>query len=192
MSLERVLSKRSNNTCELCGADEYLQVYTVQPTQKVEEKNSMYACNICVGQIENPDTMDANHWRCLNDSMWSEHKSVQVIAWRLLNRLKSEGWPQDLIDMMYLEEEDLNWANALGDGDDDTDKIVHRDVNGVVLEAGDSVVLIKDLKVKGSSMVAKQGTAVRRISLDHDNAEYIEGKVDGQHIVIITKYVKKL
>jgi protein PhnA len=91
-----------------------------------------------------------------------------------------------------LEEEDLNWANALGDGDDDTDKIVHRDVNGVILEAGDSVVLIKDLKVKGSSMVAKQGTAVRRISLDHDNAEYIEGKVDGQHIVIITKYVKKL
>lgn len=192
MSLERVLSKRSNNTCELCGADEQLQVYTVQPTQKVEEKNSMYACNTCVGQIENPDTMDANHWRCLNDSMWSEHKSVQVIAWRLLNRLKSEGWPQDLLDMMYLEEEDLNWANALGDGDDDTDKIVHRDVNGVVLEAGDSVVLIKDLKVKGSSMVAKQGTAVRRISLDHDNAEYIEGKVDGQHIVIITKYVKKL
>lgn len=168
------------------------KAYTVQPTQKVEEKNSMYACNTCVGQIENPDTMDANHWRCLNDSMWSEHKSVQVIAWRLLNRLKSEGWPQDLLDMMYLEEEDLNWANALGDGDDDTDKIVHRDVNGVVLEAGDSVVLIKDLKVKGSSMVAKQGTAVRRISLDHDNAEYIEGKVDGQHIVIITKYVKKL
>jgi protein PhnA len=53
-------------------------------------------------------------------------------------------------------------------------------------------VLVKDLKVKGSSMVAKQGTAVRRISLDHENAEYIEGKVDGQQIVIITKYVKKL
>ena len=47
----------------------------------------------------------------------------------------------------------------------DENEIVHRDVNGVVLQAGDSVVLIKDLKVKGSSMVAKQGTAVRRISL---------------------------
>ena len=63
--------------------------------------------------------MDANHWRCLNDSMWSEHKPVQIIAWRMLHRLKSEGWPQDLLDMMYLEEEDLDWANALGDGDDD-------------------------------------------------------------------------
>lgn len=192
MSLERILSKRSNNTCELCSADEHLQVYTVQPAQKIEEKNSFYACKTCVEQIEQPDAIDTNHWRCLNDSMWSEHKPVQIIAWRMLHRIKSEGWPQDLLDMMYLEEEDLNWANALGDGDDDENKIVHRDVNGVIIEAGDSVVLIKDLKVKGSSMVAKQGTAVRRVSLDHDNAEYIEGKVDGQHIVIITKYVKKL
>ncbi|HBR53987.1 MAG TPA: PhnA protein, partial [Flavobacteriaceae bacterium] len=51
---------------------------------------------------------------------------------------------------------------------------------------------IKDLKVKGSSMIAKQGTAVRRISLDHENETYIEGKVDGQQIVIITDYVKKI
>jgi len=79
-----------------------------------------------------------------------------------------------------------------GDGVDDSEKIIHRDSNGVILEAGDSVVLIKDLPVKGSSMVAKRGTAVRRISLDNDNAEYIEGKVDGQQIVIITKFVKKI
>ena len=54
------------------------------------------------------------------------------------------------------------------------------------------IAAIKDLKVKGSSMVAKQGTAVRNIRLDHENAEYIEGKVDGQQIVIITQYVKKI
>ena len=76
--------------------------------------------------------------------------------------------------------------------EEEANKIIHRDVNGVILEAGDSVVLVKDLKVKGSSMVAKQGTAVRNIRLDHENAEYIEGKVDNQQIVIITKYVKKL
>ena len=192
MSLERTLNKRSNNTCEICGAEEHLSVYTVQPAQKSDEKNSVFACATCIEQIEDSEKIDANHWRCLNDSMWSEHKPVQIIAWRMLNRLKSEGWPQDLLDMMYLEEEDLAWASALGDGESDEDKVIHRDVNGVILEAGDSVVLIKDLKVKGSSMVAKQGTAVRRISLDHDNAEYIEGKVDGQHIVIITKYVKKI
>ncbi|MCJ7466370.1 MAG: alkylphosphonate utilization protein, partial [Maribacter sp.] len=101
-------------------------------------------------------------------------------------------WPKDLLDMMYLDEDTLKWAKVTGEGMAETDKIIHRDVNGVILEAGDSVVLIKDLKVKGSSMVAKQGTAVRRISLDPENAEYIEGKVDGQQIVLITKYVKKV
>ena len=60
-----------------------------------------------------------------------------------------------------------------------------------MLEAGDTVTIIKDLNVKGSSMVAKRGTAVRGISLVRDNAEHIEGRVDGQQIVILTKFVKK-
>ena len=67
-----------------------------------------------------------------------------------------------------------------------------KDANGNLLSDGDTIVLIKDLKVKGSSLVAKQGTAVRRISLDHENAELIEGKVGPTQIVIITKYVKKI
>jgi protein PhnA len=124
--------------------------------------------------------------------MWSEHQPVQVIAWRMLSRLRKEGWPQDLLDMMYLEEDVLEFAKSTGEGEDAADKIIHRDVNGVVLEAGDSVVLIKDLKVKGSSMVAKQGTPVRNIRLDRDNEKYIEGKVGPTQIVIITDYVKKL
>ncbi|WP_353779629.1 PhnA domain-containing protein [Winogradskyella sp. 3972H.M.0a.05] len=191
MSLERDLQKRSHNCCELCKQTENLRVFTVPPASQ-SLQDSLYVCDTCEDQMTNSDNIDPNHWRCLNDSMWSEHRAVQVMAWRMLNRLKAEGWPQDLLDMMYLDEETLAFANAEGDGDDGEDKLVHRDVNGAVLQAGDSVVLIKDLKVKGSSMVAKQGTAVRRISLDHDNAEYIEGKVDGQHIVIVTKYVKRL
>jgi len=110
----------------------------------------------------------------------------------MLNRVLSVGWSQDLLDMMYLDEQALEWAQALGDGVEEPMKVVHRDVNGVILEAGDSVVLIKDLKVKGSSMIAKQGTAIRRISLDQENETYIEGKVDGKHIVIITQFVKKI
>ena len=192
MNLEKALQKRSNSVCELCASEDHLKIYNVPPSQKADESNCIYACHKCVSEIEDTETMDVNHWRCLNDSMWSEHKAVQVVAWRMLNRLKAEGWPQDLLDMLYLDDETLEWAKATGEGEDDTDKVVHRDSNGAVLQAGDSVVLIKDLKVKGSSMVAKQGTAVRRISLDRDNPEYIEGKVDGQHIVIITKYVKKL
>ena len=92
---------------------------------------------------------------------------------------------------MYLDEEAFEFAKATGEGVDDSNKIIHRDVNGVILETGDSVVLIKDLKVKGSSMIAKQGTAVRNIRLDRDNEKYIEGKVGPTQIVIITDYVKK-
>lgn len=192
MSLEKELKKRSDSKCELCTSEENLQVYIVPPTKTESLDKAILACSTCVSQIDNPETTDANHWRCLNDSMWSEHQVVQVVAWRMLSRLRSEGWPQDLLDMMYLEEDTLEFAKATGEGQEDTNKIIHRDVNGVVLQAGDSVVLIKDLKVKGSSMVAKQGTAVRNIRLDRDNAEFIEGKVGPTQIVIITKYVKKI
>ena len=192
MSIERELSKRSGSKCELCGATENLKVYQVLPTKKGGLDESIMACSTCIDQIENPDTVDLNHWRCLNDSMWSEHTAVQVVVWRMLSRLRAAGWPQELLDQMYLDEDTLAWAQATGEGEEDETKLIHRDSNGVILEIGDSVVLIKDLKVKGSSMVAKQGTAVRNIRLDHENAEYIEGKVDGQTIVIITQYVKKI
>jgi protein PhnA len=192
MSLLQQMQERSGSKCELCSAKENLSIYEVPPVTVGGLDGSLLACNICIDQIENPDSTDANHWRCLNDSIWSEHASVQVIAWRMLSRLKAEGWPQGLLDMMYLDEETLAWAKATGEGDDTSDKIIHRDVNGVILEAGDSVVLIKDLKVKGSSMVAKQGTAVRNIRLDRENAEFIEGKVGPTQIVIITQYVKKI
>jgi len=192
MNIQSDLEGRSGRQCELCAATDDLKVYEVPPVSTGGLDGSLLACPTCLGQIENPDSIDANHWRCLNESMWSEHDSIKVVAWRMLTRLKQEGWPQDLLDMLYLEEETLKWAKATGEDEEDEEKIIHRDVNGAVLQNGDSVVLIKDLKVKGSSMVAKQGTAVRRISLDRENAEFIEGKVGPTQIVIITKYVKKL
>jgi protein PhnA len=192
MSLLDDLQTRSGLKCELCAATENLKVYEVPPISTGGVDGSILVCETCTEQIENPEKTEANHWRCLNDSMWSEFTPVKVVAWRMLKRLRSEGWPQDLLDMLYLEDEELTWAKATGEGLEESEKVIHRDSNGVILEAGDSVVLIKDLPVKGSSMVAKRGTAVRRISLDNDNAEYIEGKVDGQQIVIITKFVKKL
>lgn len=192
MSLLETLNNRSGSTCELCAATDGLNIYEVPPVSTAGVDGSLLACKTCIEQIENPDTTDPNHWRCLNESMWSEHEAVKVVAWRMLSRLKKEGWPKDLLDMMYLEDDVLEFAKATGEGIAESDKIIHRDVNGVILESGDSVVLIKDLKVKGSSLVAKQGTAVRNIRLDNENAEYIEGKVGAQQIVIITKYVKKL
>lgn len=191
MSVLSDLETRSGSVCELCGATNTLEVYEVPPVSVGGMDGIILACQTCRTQIEDSEQMDANHWRCLNDSMWSEHDAVKVVAWRMLHRLKAEGWPKDLLDMMYLEPDALERAKATGEGLSESEKIIHRDANGVILENGDNVVLVKDLKVKGSSMVAKQGAAVRKISLDRENAEYIEGKVDGQQIVIITKYVKK-
>jgi protein PhnA len=188
MSIERELIKRSGGKCELSGATEDLKVYQILPTRKGGIDENILISKTLLDQIENPETMDVNLWRCLNDSMWSEHPAVQVVSWRMLSRLGN----RELVEMMYLDEDTLAWAQATSEGEDDENKVIHRDSNGVVLATGDSVVLIKDLKVKGSSMVAKQGTAVRNIRLDHENAEYIEGRVDGQTIVIITQYVKKI
>lgn len=123
--------------------------------------------------------------------MWNENKPVQVVAWRMLNRLRAEGWPQDLLDMMYLDEETLVWAASTGEGEDEEGKIIHKDSNGNILKDGDSVVLIKDLDVKGANFTAKRGAAVHNIKLVWDNAEQIEGRVENQHIVILTQYVKK-
>ena len=194
MSLERELAKRANNNCEFCASEETLKAYVIpnSPPYKEEIDTCVLLCEICESQIDNEVDRDANHWRLLNDSIWSPVSGVKILSWRMLHRLKAEGWPQDLLDMMCLDEEEQEWATAAGDAQDKSKQLVHRDSNGNILQAGDSVVLIKDLKVKGSSMIAKQGTAVRRISLDHENETYIEGKVDGQQIVIITAYVKKI
>lgn len=191
MAFEKELRERSGSKCELCTSTENLNVFEVPPSSNGSFAKSILICSTCEEQITDNDKMVANHWRCLNDSIWSEVEAVKVMAWRMLNRLKGEGWPVDLLDMLYLDEETLKWAKSTGEGDEEDDAVRHIDSNGDLLQAGDTVVLIKDLNVKGANFTAKRGTAVRRISLVHDNAEQIEGKVNGQHIVILTQYVKK-
>ena len=70
------------------------------------------------------------------------------------------------------------------------DIIVHKDTNGVTLNVGDTVTIIKDLNVKGAGFTAKRGTAVRNISLT-TNPEQIEGRVNGVKIVLLTCFLKK-
>ena len=190
MSLEQELFQRSGSKCELCTSTEDIQVYEI-PDSPEGGENRILVCETCREQMEDPEKTDPNHWRCLSDSMWSTEPAVQVMAWRMLNRLRNEGWPQDLLEMMYMDEETKAWAETGQNPGSGTSEIIYKDSNGATIESGDTVVLIKDLNVKGSSLVAKRGTAVRRVSLVHDNPEQIEGKIDGQQIVILTKFVKK-
>ncbi|KZL22071.1 hypothetical protein PsAD2_00096 [Pseudovibrio axinellae] len=191
MSLENDLRSRAENKCELCGATDDLRAVAVGPDAREGADKSILACSTCSVQIVDGAELDQNHWRCLNESAWSTEPAVQVSAWRLLNRLSGEAWARDLLDTLYLEDETLAWAQAGQDIGDDEDVVIHKDTNGAVLSAGDTVTLIKDLKVKGAGFTAKRGTAVRNISLVHDNAEHIEGRVNDQRIVILTEFVKK-
>lgn len=191
MSVEKILQNRSNNQCELCKSTQNLKVYDVPPTSQKNEEDSLLLCEKCIAQLEKKEALDNAHWNCLNDSMWSEIPAVQVVAWRLLNRLRQETWAIDALDMLYLSDEQLAWAKATGDHENSSDIIFHKDCNGTILQTGDSVVLTKTLDVKGSTLSAKMGTVVKNIRLVADNTEQIEGKVEGQTIVILTKYVRK-
>ena len=65
-----------------------------------------------------------------------------------------------------------------------------KDSNGTLLAEGDSVTLIKDLKVKGSSQVLKRGTLVKNIRLTNSTGE-IEGRAGGTTMVLKTEFLKK-
>lgn len=190
MKQDALLINRSGNKCELCESTQDLKVYEVPPaTGNMDD--AILVCPKCLAQIEKKEELDNTHWQCLTTSMWSEVPAVQVMVWRMLNRLRNESWAAESLDMMYLDDERLAWAKASGDHENDGSVELHRDANGHVLQNGDSVVLTKSLDVKGSTLNARMGTVVRNIRIVPDNKEQIEGRVEGQQIVILTKYVRK-
>jgi len=165
-------------TCAFCGAAA-AEAVSVAPKDDV-----VMLCPTCRAGVEE-GAADGPHWQCLNEAIWSEEPAVKVLAYRMLKALQAP-WANEVLEIAYLTDEERDWAEAgLGAS------VIHRDSNGTQLAQGDTVVLIKDLPVKGAGFTAKRGTAVRGISLVPDNAEHIEGRVEGQRIVILTKFVKK-
>lgn len=192
MTLEEQLQERSKGKCELCEAQDELIVYHLPPEEISESEKSALLCDICYQQVSKKAELNPDHWHCLTTSMWSETPAIQVLSWRMLNRLKHESWATEAIDMLYLDDELLNWAKSSNDHLEKEVSEVHRDSLGNKLENGDSVVLTKSLDVKGSQINARIGTVVKNIRLVHDNTEQIEGKVEGQQIVILTKFLRKV
>ena len=140
---------------------------------------SVPLCALCTVSQTPPD-----HFRPIASTMWSEDPALQVVAARTLKRLDTD-WARDLLDQLDLDDETQAWADNVVVQTD------HKDSNGFALANGDTVVLIKDLNVKGAGFTAKRGTAVHRIALVPDNAAHIEGRIEGQRIVILTEFVKK-
>ncbi|MBC2833878.1 PhnA domain-containing protein [Paragemmobacter straminiformis] len=167
------LIARSGGVCEFCGVAEGLEAVDVPPAGEVA------LCAACRGD----ETVGESHWRCLEGAAWSGVPAVQLAVWRKLGTLDAD-WAAEARAGMMLSDEVQGWTEAAAG-------VVHKDSNGAVLAQGDTVVLIKDLVVKGANFTAKRGTAVRGIALVSDNAAQIEGRVEGQRIVILTEFVKK-
>ena len=187
MDIEKILKDRSDEKCELCGGTDGLSVVEVEPSDGSAEQ-SILLCSTCQELVENP--MDnVNHWHCLNDTMWSQEPAVQAMAYRILKQISGEGWPQDMLDMLYLEPEVQEWAEA-GLVEENQPEV--RDSNGTILGEGDSVSIIKDLPVKGAGFTAKQGTTVKNIRMVPDDPTHIQGRVNGTMIYLKTEFLKKL
>jgi len=163
-------------TCPLCTTDAPL---VAVPVTGGPADASIDICALC----SDPQT-PADHFRPIASTMWTEDTALQVYAARTLKRLDTD-WSRDLLEQLYLDDETQAWADNV------TAEVIHTDSNGQVLSQGDTVVLIKDLPVKGGGFTAKRGTAVHKISLVADNPAHIEGRVEGQRIVILTEFVKK-
>lgn len=172
-----------SSICELCSSEEGV-VLVELPISDASEEQSVYLCSNCNSQIESED-LDENHFNCLNDSMWSETPAVKIMSYILWNRLGR----QDMVEMMYLEEDELKLAQRAVNAE--ANKLVYKDANGVELKAGDSIVILKDLEVKGAGFTAKRGTTVTRIGLAPGDAGHVEGRVNGTKIFIKTEFIKK-
>ncbi len=184
-----VLIERAAGACELCTGDRELRGYDVAPHTDGDAAHSVLVCAVCAEQLEGDGPLDATHWFCLQTAAWSEHAPVQVVSWRLLQRLADAGWAQDLAAQIWLPEDVLAWAKAgTTNPADAPPKTV--DSNGAELVSGDSVTLIKDLVVKGANFTAKRGTMVKNIRLT-DNPEHVDARVNGIAIVLKTCFLKR-
>src|SRR5258708_34097237 len=124
------LLARSQHKCELCQSWASLKGYELLPEPGGNLDNGIYICGKGQAQIDKKEELDSNHWSCLSAAMWSEVPGIQVVSWRMLNRLKQESWAMDSLDMMYLPDETLSWAKATVDHDNNSSFEFHKDSKG--------------------------------------------------------------
>jgi protein PhnA len=85
----------------------------------------------------------------------------------------------------------FEWPQAGAAAEEEADAVI-KDANGTVLSDGDAVVLIKDLKVKGSSIVLKQGSKVKSIRLVSGGDHEVDCKLDQGNFMLKACFLKKV
>lgn len=177
------LNERCQGLCELCTTESATIAFAVSPQNNDVIENEVALCNSCMNAL---NSKDASHWQCLSGSIWNTEPSVQALSYRILYGYKEVEWANDIINSVELSENVVTWAMSSYQAAE-----VHKDSNGNTLSNGDSIVLTQALNVKGTSFSAPKGTIVKKIRLVPDNTEQVEGKINDQTIVILTKYVRK-
>jgi protein PhnA len=191
-SVDAILRARGSEKCELCGASSGLVTHAVGPDDDVDDATRcVLVCDTCAPQLDVASELDVKHWFCLKESVWSDVPAVQVVSYRLLERMPHEGWATDLLGQVYLDDAVLAWAQAGASASGSGADVPTLDSNGAVLADGDSVTLIKDLDVKGTTFVAKRGTLVKNIRLIPDDPDNVEGRVNKIGLVLKTCFLKK-
>lgn len=184
MAISEKLTERCGGVCELCNSLPAVLEYTVSPRKDDLVENQVALCDTCFNAMGEKDK--GNYWRCLEGSIWNPEPSVQALSYRLLQTYRDEDWANDVINSIDPGEDIVQWAMSAFEMAE-----LHKDSFGNQLETGDTVVLTQALNVKGTSFSAPKGTVVKRIRLVPENTGQIEGKINDQTIVILTKFVKK-
>ncbi len=182
--MNQKLTDRNQGTCELCNTNAAAQAFIISPKSGDVIEHQVAICDTCSEKINSDN--EGFYWRCLEGSIWSPEPSVQALCYRILYKYKNEDWANNLMASIDLGEDITNWAMSAYET-----KELHKDAFGNILESGDNVVLTQALNVKGTNFTASKGTIVKKIKLVNDNVEQIEGKINEQTIVILTKFVKK-
>ncbi|MEP7195863.1 MAG: PhnA domain-containing protein [Saprospiraceae bacterium] len=177
---------RSDNHCELCGLSNPSHEYIINESIGYVLNNIVGICTNCFKRINPDENDDPEHWQCLAASIWSEVGAVQTLSYRILFLNKDKEWARDIMDSVELNESVIESAIGLYRVLD-----FHKDANGLKLENGDNVVLTQVLNVKGANFMAPKGTIVKKIKLVPDNLDQIEGRINDQSIILLTKYLKK-
>jgi protein PhnA len=185
MTISAKLNDRSGGVCELCNSLPAVHEFTVSPRADEVAENQVALCDTCMTAMGEEEKGD--YWRCLEGSIWNPEPSVQALSYRLLQTYKDEEWAKGVLNSVELDEDTLQWAMSAFDVAD-----VHKDAFGNLLESGDTILLTQNLKIKGTNFTAGKGTMIKKIRLVQDDPQQVEGKINDQMIVILTKFVKKV
>jgi protein PhnA len=114
-SIGKELARRAKSKCELTGAAGVsLRPYEIPPVAaEPDPEKTLLLCEACHEALARPEKLAGRSWQCLAEVVWSEMPAVQVVAWRMLNRLAMrEDWAREALEVVFLDPEVEAWAKA--------------------------------------------------------------------------------